>query len=227
MIRQKTKEKSAEDLNKKTTYLLKIVDRSGSMNSVEKEMRHLLNQNIAQDMENVDKLGETYLTLITFNNEVEFILNKVPLSEVEGQVSREQTLSRGMTALYDAIGAAIESVSRVDLSGNVGFLVEIYSDGLENQSTKYTGKNLAEQIEILKKTGKWTFQYYGCDDNAIKEATTLNLPTSKFIKSTEGFLELSGELSTQKANYYKARGIGISATASLIDATPVETGDKN
>ena len=214
--------------NKKETYLIKIVDRSGSMHNIEDEMRNLLNVNIKQDKENVAKMGDSYLTLVTFDHEVETIIENAPLDEVDGEVSQEQTSARGTTALYDAIGMTLTSLKRNDKKGaNIGFLVEIYSDGGENASHQYSGKQVADMIAELKGTGKWTFQYYGCDDNAIKQAQHLNLPTMKFAGNAAGVNNLSYSNSLQKSAYFDSRGMGLMACASLADPTPVEAEDND
>ena len=120
----KVKESKGIRHTKKATHLIKIIDRSGSMSGIEDEMRSLLNSNIKQDRENVDKLGDTYLTLVVFDHEIDVLIDNAPIIDVEGDVSKEQTFSRGTTALYDAIGTALSKAQKFDKKGNIGFLVE-------------------------------------------------------------------------------------------------------
>lgn len=212
---------------KKVTRLIKIVDRSGSMTNIVNEMRYLLNQNIQQDRDNAEKTGETYITLVTFDDRIETLLSNALIDEVEGDVSEDQIKPRGMTALYDALYTTLNKAA--DLVGkdimfgyNAGVLVEIYSDGGENSSRYCDGKTIAGLISRLKETGKWTFQYYGCDETAIKQAQDLGLPTMKFDPTPEGMVQLQHSNAMQKMTYSYTRFAGLTAQVSLEDSTPIQ-----
>jgi hypothetical protein len=204
----------------KKTFLFKILDRSGSMASIEANMRDLFNENLKTDIEGSKIAGETYMTVILFDDKIETLIDNAKVNELEGTLDKSQYFARGSTALYDAIGTAINMAKKLDNGGDTGFLFEIYSDGGENCSTEFNdGKALTALIQSVKDTGRYTFQFLGCEDNCIKEAQNLGFSTFYYSKSAAGVNNLSGTIATSKAAYYGARSTGTTSVDRLINSS--------
>lgn len=65
------------------------------------------------------------------------------------------------TPLFDSVGEAIsilESVPDVN-DPDVSFLVTIITDGYDNASKKWDGRSIANKINTLQKTGRWTVTF--------------------------------------------------------------------
>ena len=82
------------------TDITLVVDRSGSMEQVREDAEGGVNSFIAQQAK---EPGEALLTLVQFDTEYEFLHQGVPITEVP----RYELVPRGMTALLDAVGRAI------------------------------------------------------------------------------------------------------------------------
>lgn len=113
-----------------------VVDRSGSMVSIWKEAEGGINAFIDEQKKNA---GECVFTLVHFDSEYEFVHKGVPI----GQVGSYALQPRGMTALLDAVGRAInEAGERLSAMPEaerpllVAFV--IVTDGQENASHEFS-----------------------------------------------------------------------------------------
>jgi hypothetical protein len=82
------------------TDITLVVDRSSSMASVREDAEGGVNTFITDQAK---EPGEALLTLVQFDTEYEFLHKGVPVS----QVPKYELVPRGMTALLDAVGRAI------------------------------------------------------------------------------------------------------------------------
>jgi len=110
-------------MRKDLTDITIVMDRSGSMNSCREEAENGVNHFIKEQSE---ASGECLLTLVQFDNEYEFIHRGVPI----GNVPKYSLVPRGMTALLDAVGRAINetgerlaSMDETDRPGLVVFVI--------------------------------------------------------------------------------------------------------
>jgi hypothetical protein len=213
MIRRKSK-------SSKKTYIAFILDKSGSMESIRDVTISSFNELLQQHKSEAHLGGQTTFTLTQFNGNVEESLFNVPIEEVAGKLSREDYAPSGGTALYDAVMKTLKKLSRFDESGDVGFLVVILSDGQENSSRQATALDVKNLIDELKETGRWTFQYVGCDDAALAQAkATLGVDSFKFDKSAMGLLDLTNKMKTANSIYYNTRSVGSTRVESFLGDT--------
>ena len=98
--------------------------------------------------EQANQPGEALLTLVQFDTEYEFVHKAVPMKQVTDYVLEP----RGMTALLDAVGKAINEtgerlakMAEADRPGLVIFV--IMTDGHENSSKEFTKAQIKEMIE--------------------------------------------------------------------------------
>ena len=116
-------------MRKDLTDITLVVDRSGSMSSIKEDAEGGINTFIQRQAE---LEGQAVITLVQFDTEYEILFKGKPANGVEPF----KLVPRGMTALLDAIGRAIESTAaRLDHTpeqhrpGLVAFVV--MTDGLE------------------------------------------------------------------------------------------------
>ena len=102
------------------TDITLVVDRSGSMEQVREDAEGGVNSFIAQQAK---EPGEALLTLVQFDTEYEFLHKGVPIS----QVPKYELVPRGMTALLDAVGRAMnetgERLAKMDEADRPGLVV--------------------------------------------------------------------------------------------------------
>ena len=133
--------------------------------------------------------GPARLTLAQFDlqDPLEILLDGVDLAEAPDLTTR-QFRPRGVTPLYDSIGALLERTEKEDVERAArglpqeDQLVVILTDGRDNASSRYTGRSIAERISALEARG-WTFVFLGANEDALAEGSTMGIATG----STTGF----------------------------------------
>ena len=207
-----------EKETKLITHYLLILDKSSSMSTVQQNTISGFNENIqtikklAKD--NLDQ--EFYVSLVTFNGEVDYAIWEKPLDEIE--LINEKTYSPdGMTALYDAIGLSITKLQKdikeeLESESDSKIVVTIFTDGMENASQECNHEFVANLSEELQKTEKWMFSYIGANHDVQKTAKSLNIPMSNTIKYCSSQVGTASAFASQTEGlnrYVATRGAGI------------------
>lgn len=155
--------------------LVFILDASGSMAGLEADTIGGFNAMIA---ENREEPGEATVSVITFNNRSNVLLDRMPIDEVP-RLTRKQYRCSGCTALLDAVGAAIERIDLVQKVQPKGYeadkvLFAITTDGMENASRDYTYRRVKKMIEGHREMG-WEFIFIGANIDVVAEAEKLGI----------------------------------------------------
>jgi hypothetical protein len=122
---------------------------------------------------------ETLVSLVTFNHDVTVDF----FNESIGKIAPLDVLSykpNGSTAMFDAVATIIDRPEKEvsDIKDeNVAVLIVTLSDGQENASQKYTSSALAEKIQRLQSTNRWTFAYLGANQD-LSKIQQLNIPAA-------------------------------------------------
>lgn len=211
------------DLKKLKNYVVIILDKSGSMASLQNEVVGGFNQNVEEIKKKNAELGmETVVCLVTFSTFVdepklwlESIDKVVPLTQKDYEPD-------GMTAMRDAVGSTIEKLQKVSDANdeNVSFLVIVISDGQENNSKNYSSEKLAELVSACEKTGRWTFSYVGANQDLSQVVQSTHFDASNviaFIATADGYAQTTKDISLGAANYYNARSVGKKSIKNMFD----------
>jgi hypothetical protein len=164
---------------KKTIYHL-IVDRSGSMANVVPQTISGYNEQVQQIRSVQHEFPEQLITigLTTFSGEVSHHYFGVPDVNAE-LLNTENYVPNGSTALFDAIGFAVNQLERQQLQDmerfDVGVVVIILTDGEENASTHYRLDQVKRMIYRLEESGKWTFSFIGASLDAVSVGVSMNI----------------------------------------------------
>lgn len=136
-------------------HIIDILDASGSMagGKYTNAMKGV-NLGIAQLKKDVAEVDYTY-TLCDFSDDIIMRYTTARLADVEEFRGR----TRGATSLYDAIGDTVGLVKAAANSDHK-VLVNIYTDGQENSSRRFSSSQIASIIDELSKVG-WTFTFIG------------------------------------------------------------------
>ena len=140
-----------------------VLDRSGSMESLRELAVNSLNEQI-QAAKSADGNYQKFITVLPFSTVVDDLL----LATAEARLVPDQYFSlrdyqpSGMTAFYDAVGAAIRMMENYDVDG-ASFLFLLISDGQENASVNFTKDLLKEMIQSKQDKGNWTFTFQGAN----------------------------------------------------------------
>lgn len=168
-------------------YNLIILDASGSMQSIYNQALNGVNetiQTIRMVQEEHPELKQ-YLTLATFNAGDKYlhkIYNATPIDRVH-EVTTEDYVTRGCTALYDAMGEMISALQQT-VKHDEAVLVTIITDGEENASRKWSQIDIRSLNTELRQMG-WTFTYIGANQDVEEVSASIGIKNSLAFQATE------------------------------------------
>ena len=139
-------------MNKKLDVVF-ILDKSGSMGGSEENTISSFNEYLEKERKNK---YNTKITSILFSDNFYYLHNRIDISKVENLTYKDYCVG-GCTALYDALGNAINSFNRKK-TDKVLFI--IITDGYENASREF---NKNQITKLIKKHSDWEFIYIGAD----------------------------------------------------------------
>ena len=186
--------------------IIVIMDESGSMSSLGSEPLEAVNTFINTQKNSIENDNSTF-TLWKFNTDITLTIDNEPLQSVEPFTD---FVPQGMTALYDAIGNAIDKKNDID---NV--ICVIVTDGLENASQEYTKKVIKNKITEKETKNKWKFIYLGANQDVFKEGGNIGLNQNCCAAFTAhegheaGLLSLARHVSDSINNYRTLSSQGV------------------
>jgi len=160
-------------MNNDLTDITMVIDRSGSMASIQADAEGGINTFIKMQKH---EPGDVLLTLVQFDTDYEFVHTGIPINQVPEFAMKP----RGSTALLDALGRAINEtgtrLAAMDESQRPGLIVfVIVTDGAENSSRQFTRIKIREMIEHQQSVYKWQFTFLAANQDAFAEASTLGI----------------------------------------------------
>ena len=190
------------------TELVFILDRSGSMSGLEGDTIGGFNSLLSKQKQ---EPGGCLVSTVLFDNEIEVIHDRVPLTQVPNLTGKEYFV-RGCTALLDAVGGAIHHIGNVhkyarpeDRPERTLFIIT--TDGLENASKRYDYDKVKAMIERQKEKYNWEFLFLGANIDAAKEAAHFGISADRAVQyqsDHEGTL-LNYEVLSETVSCMRAR----------------------
>jgi uncharacterized protein YegL len=184
------------------TDITLVVDRSGSMDEVREDAEGGVNTFIRQQAK---EPGEALLTLVQFDTEYEFLHAGVPIQNVP----KYKLVPRGMTALLDAVGRAInqtgERLAKMAESDRPGLVIfVVMTDGLENSSTEFNKSQIKKMIERQQNDYGWHFTFLGANQDAFAEADGMGIDAAGVAdyalgKVADAYMATGGKVARMRA----------------------------
>lgn len=188
--------------NQETAEIVVVLDRSGSMASVKKDMERGFDHFIEEQR----KLpGSCAVTLIQFDtNGTDIVYEEKPLADVPGLVLEP----RGWTPLLDAVGRAItRTIERLDKIVESlrpsKLLFMVITDGEENSSTEFKREQVKQLVDDQTKAG-WAFSFLGANLDAFAEAGKLGIAmaaSANYVPDAAGVQHAFIAMSASAATY--------------------------
>lgn len=206
---------------KNYTDLNVILDRSGSMSSIAKDMTGGIETFLAKEKATGD---ETKVSLFQFDDKYDVVF-------VDKDIKDEITIPlvpRGGTALLDAVGKTIASVGEklakldeADRPNRVLFL--IITDGEENSSTEFTFEALKTQLKHQRETYAWDFVFLGTNEDALFQGEGLGIgkgSTRGFNRNSADITRCFADVTTSYQNYKSLDRNLVASRCATFELTP-------
>ena len=169
-------------MKKNLTEMVFILDRSGSMQGLEKDTIGGFNSMIEKQRR---EEGEALVSTVLFANESAVIHDRVNLRQVEPMTERQYFVG-GCTALIDALGGAIHHIGNVhkyareeDIPEHTVFV--IITDGMENASHRYGSDEVKRMVERQKEKYGWEFLFLGANIDAVETAARYGIREDRAV----------------------------------------------
>lgn len=191
-----------------------VVDRSGSMSNIAKDMMGGFDSLIEEQRK---VKGECKVTLVQFDDRYEIDYTARPLSDVPPL----RLVPRGSTALLDAVGKTIvatgerlAALPEKERPSQVNFV--IITDGAENASVENTLTKIKRMIEHQTDKYQWNFAFLGANIDAFAVGHSLGIAANnlQYDASSGGSRGAYRNLSRGLASH---RVGGQSVSNSLVD----------
>lgn len=169
-------------MKKNLTELVFILDRSGSMQGLEKDTIGGFNS-MLQKQAKVP--GDAFVSTILFDDRAEVLHDRVKIQQVRPMTEKEYYV-RGCTALLDAIGGAIHHIGNIhkysrseDVPEHTLFVIT--TDGMENASRRYSAQKVKNMIQRQKEKYGWEFLFLGANIDAVETAGHLGIAPDRAV----------------------------------------------
>jgi uncharacterized protein YegL len=172
-------------MNPNLTEILFLLDKSGSMGSIQNAALEGFNQFIKDQAR---QEGTCLMTLALFSDKYEEQYASIPLQEAV-PLDFLTYFPQGQTALHDSIVRGINGlVTRISQRTEQGLpakvIVVILTDGEENGSKSYGANQARLAIELRRKYSNWEFLFLGANQNACLTAKGLGMEEGTAIQFT-------------------------------------------
>lgn len=199
-------------------YNLVILDASGSMQSIYSQALSGVNETLAtirMAQEEHPELQQ-HVTLASFSAGEHFlnrIYSAMPIAEARN-ITKEDYPLLGCTALYDAMGTCISELQQ-KVTHDDRVLVTIITDGYENASRTWSGKQIKSLVEELRQMG-WTFTYIGADQDVEKVAGDIGVHNSlRFSANAADTEAMFAKERMSRSRFYNKMSLHLADGANL------------
>ena len=168
---------------KDVTEIICIIDRSGSMESIRSDAIGGFNRFLADQQEPKDPAR---LTMVLFDDQYEVVHNGTDIHTIP-PLTTKTFVPRGMTALLDAVGRTLNTVSARLAEIPVQerpekIIVAILTDGQENASREFSLPVIREMISHYTTDLKWDFIYLAATQDAFLDAEKIGISADYAIQ---------------------------------------------
>ena len=195
-------------MSDKTTEMVFILDKSGSMCGLEKDVIGGFNAMIEEQKA---KEGKAFVSTVLFSGHSQVVHDRKSLDEIK-PMTREDYMPHGATALLDAIGDAIKHIGNIhkyarkeDVPARTVFIIT--TDGYENASRRYNSDQIKALIRNQEEKYGWEFLFVADNIDAVETAETMGIRRERAANysAQEDTVELFSALS-ETISEYRERG---------------------
>ena len=204
-------------MKKNLTYIIFVVDRSGSMSSIKKDMIGGFNAFIAEQKK---IKGDCKVFFYQFDTDYDTVYEGIDLNHVK-DLDDNTYQPRGGTALYPSFGKTIEDIGKklTTMSEDEKperILFVTITDGEHNSSIskvngetvnyetfhEFTSKEVKSMVEHQTQIYKWDFAYIGANQDAWAVGSSMGVCNNlNYVASAKGTRAMFDSLSKSTSVY--------------------------
>ena len=169
-------------MKKNLTEMVFILDKSGSMASLEQDTIGGFNAMI-EKQKKLD--GECLVSCVLFDNGQKVIYDRVPISEVRPMTENDYTAG-GCTALVDALGKSVKYIGNIhkhlreeDVPEHTVFVIT--TDGMENASKIYSSDKVKKMVSKKTEKNGWEFLYLAANIDAVETGASIGIKSGRSV----------------------------------------------
>ena len=167
-------------MENKSTELVFILDKSGSMSGLENDTIGGYNSMLKKQR---DVKGKCNITTVLFDHNYELLHDRIDIRAID-PITEEEYFVEGSTALLDAIGKTIHKIGNVQKHTIDEYRAEkvlfvIITDGMENSSREYSSRIVKQMIEHQKERYGWEFIFLGANIDAVETAAMYGINANR------------------------------------------------
>jgi uncharacterized protein YegL len=180
------------------TEIVFVLDRSGSMHGLEKDVIGGFNSFVVEQQKIKDN---SRLTTVLFDDRYEVLHDGIDLQEVKPITAKEYFV-RGSTALLDAVGKAITTVQSHTNRKDDSVIFLINTDGQENASKEYTNQTLKDLVKECETSKKWKFVFIGANIDSFAVGNRMGIGTTRnYTADSHGTQSVYTATAAMTSNY--------------------------
>lgn len=127
----------------------------------------------------IEQKTDTIVSMVLFDNDCEVLHNRELVEKVKPLTEKDYFV-RGSTALYDAVGGAIDHIDYLHKNSPANQVPQktifvIITDGYENDSSEYTGERIKKMISRQREQFGWEFMFLGANIEAEDVAESMGI----------------------------------------------------
>lgn len=206
--------KAVQTQKQPVTFVMYVLDGSGSMGGLRSDVDRMLSTILDTSRKASKQYNQTTLVgAVAFDNTAEVILQPVSVEKVK---TIENWYRGGMTALFDALGLAIETLKPYDPQNpkaDIAFQLTVMTDGHENASTRYNSlSRIRELIQEVDKRDNWTLTFQVPPGSKTNFCHQFSIPEGNVVEweATKAGVEKVTKMSDESyKGYFAARSLGV------------------
>jgi hypothetical protein len=204
-----------------TNHFVICLDRSGSMQGISKNAVDTFNENANAIRDGALGSGQhSTVTLVTFGGGIENVFYRQPADRLRPYGYGEYRPDGG-TPLFDAVGGIIQRLrlERDVHDPNVSYVIIVITDGEENASTRLSARAVAEMMQEVQATDRWSFAFLLPRGKAGVFQSRYGVPpgnVKEWDATAQGAAIASAAVSSGISAYYGARSVGLRSTKGFF-----------
>ena len=185
-------------MKKNYTHILIVLDASGSMSSIQDDVKGSFNDFLKKQRE---EAGKTVFDLYQFNDEAKRIVKSADLAQFRDDLMAKYRCS-GCTALNDSVCTAIDTVGHEfavmpESERPEHVLCVIITDGMENASREFSTEDVKKRIKHQQDVYNWHFQFLAANQDAFEAGESIGISKrfcANFVADKMGVKNMCYEL---------------------------------